>query len=60
MDRHERARFDEWLAREPEYVNPWQDACEECQAGNHEECRDGTRISAVPYTCECARNLHTE
>lgn len=32
--------------------------CDECQHGNHEDCRDGNRVSAVPFECGCAIRRH--
>jgi hypothetical protein len=34
------------------------DPCDQCADDDHEGCRDGTRISSVPYTCPCAVNRH--
>lgn len=50
-----------WLGTLPFTEEEWMNQpCQECVEGNHEACRDGTRISAVPYTCECAMRRHSE
>lgn len=44
-----RAKQAKWVSAYP---------CSACADGDHEGCRDGTRISRVPYTCPCAVNRH--